>query len=65
MEKISQKINKSLTLKTTLNKFETNLDSKINEIVSKTQIKLDKSQILVLKDDVIADLRSKLNEANH
>lgn len=65
MEKITQKINKSLTLKTTLNKFETNLDSKINEIVSRTQIKLDKSQILVLKDDVIADLRSKLNEANH
>jgi|LakMenEpi03Aug12_release.lakeMendotaPanAssembly.Ray.scaffolds.fasta_scaffold234512_1 hypothetical protein len=43
MEKITQKINKSLTLKTTLNKFETNLDSKINEIVSRTQIKLDKS----------------------
>lgn len=59
-DKIVQKINKSNTLKTTLHKFETNLDSKIDEIVSKTQIKLDKTGLIAIKEDVICDLRSKL-----
>lgn len=48
-----------------MNKFEANLDTKINEIVNKTQIKLDKEEILVLKDEVIGDLKVKLQESNN
>lgn len=58
---MSKKISKSANLKSSLTKFEVNLDTKISEIVSRTQIKLDKSDAMALKDDVIADLRSKLN----
>ena len=64
MEKVEKKIQKNANLKTTLNKFEANLNARIDEIMDKMQVKLEKSQINMLKEEVIKDLRSKLSETN-
>ena len=43
VDKVEKKIQKNASLKTTLNKFETNLNARIDEIMDKMQIKLEKS----------------------
>jgi hypothetical protein len=64
-EKVLNRVNKSTCLTTTLHKFETNLDAKIDEIISKAQIKLDNQELTGLRDEVICDLKLKLQEVNN